>query len=487
MAADLGGTPYEGTQRPLCNVKLVELANGKSVVPMFHLFTDVPIPTRFFGLLVDDLNFTSNRQSILYGEKLGIQFAPVGIYDYTNRLVTTSESDYNGMYDVLLPSTNRISCPTPSGVCGNLYRFVGNDPGVPGRLNLNYNPQYRTISADFEAIPGQLIPADMAPTQVGVATEGIFGNITTIQPVACALDATTPQLYAVSKPYVNGSGSFTITGLGFGLGGQVTLDNTIVLPTTSWSDTQIDVTVLAGTAFGPHQLKITRTDNGQSTVNGLTYHVIGVTIGPFPSNGVLDNFNNRTAIGGNWATNNGGGFAVINNTGTANDYLRIRTADGSFSSARWTSGASFGIYQEAFFTFRQPLDCSHRGPSRAHAEVERQQHADQHQRAMDRGRARQQPGEYRRRVHEDRWLRHDHATRHVHVACRHSVPATSSARARWRTAPSSSTATACRSARPTWRITGTWTGDIGIRFEGTGNRYAGFRRRRGSTTSAAAT
>ena len=67
-------------------------------------------------------------------------FAPVGIYDYTNRLITTVESDYNGLFDVLLPSTNRINCPTPSGVCANLYRFVGNDPGVPGRLNLNYKP-----------------------------------------------------------------------------------------------------------------------------------------------------------------------------------------------------------------------------------------------------------------------------------------------------------------------------------------------------------
>ena len=67
-------------------------------------------------------------------------FTPVGIYDFANRLVTTVETDYNGLFDVLLPSTNRINCPTPSGVCANLYRFVGNDPGVPGRLNLELQP-----------------------------------------------------------------------------------------------------------------------------------------------------------------------------------------------------------------------------------------------------------------------------------------------------------------------------------------------------------
>ncbi len=123
---------------------------------------------------------------------MGIPFAPVGIYDYTNRLITTVESDYNGLFDVLLPSTNRISCPTPSGVCANLYRFVGNDPGVPGHWNANYNPQYRTISAEFEAFPGLTIPADLAPTQVAVAVQ--IPGTQTLSPISCTLDATQPQL-----------------------------------------------------------------------------------------------------------------------------------------------------------------------------------------------------------------------------------------------------------------------------------------------------
>ena len=59
-----GTSPYEGMQKPLCTTKLVTLANGKSVVPVFHLFTDVPIPTRFWGHLIDDLNFSTNPKSI---------------------------------------------------------------------------------------------------------------------------------------------------------------------------------------------------------------------------------------------------------------------------------------------------------------------------------------------------------------------------------------------------------------------------------------
>lgn len=338
---DIDGTPYEGMQKPLCDVKLVQLNNGRSIVPTFNLFTDVPIPGRFWGLLVDDLNFSSNPQSLLYGEKAGIPFAPVGIYDFNNRLVATSESDFNGLFDVLLPSSNRISCPTPSGVCANLYRLVGNDPGVPGRLNPNYKPQFRTIAAEFEAFPGLIVPADLAPTQVGVTVQLPGGQI---NQVACMLAADSPQLFAVSQPYVQDSGSFTIDGLGFGAAqgsGQVSLDG-VALPVTSWSDTHIAASVPATTPKGPHQLTI-MADNGQSTVNGLTFHVLGVT--PFPANTTaLDNFNraDNNNLGGNWSTPTSG-YRINANS------LQIRS--GAFNGpVKWTA-ATFGANQEAYFTF----------------------------------------------------------------------------------------------------------------------------------------
>ena len=260
-----GASPFEGMSKPLCNVKLVQLNNGKSVVPVFHLFTDVPVPARFWGLIVDDLNFSSDPRSLLYGEKAGVPFAPVGIYDYTDRLITTVESDFNGLFDVLLPSTNRINCPTPSGVCANLYRFVGNDPGVPGRLNLNYKPQFRTIAAEFEAIPGLLVPADLAPTQVGVTVQLPGGQINS---VSCALDAATPQLYAVDRPYGRQyeTPPSPSPGAGFGATGG----------TVSWDGAPLPNSDLAGAtrrsrstltsdgtaAAGPHQLSVTGRRNG---------------------------------------------------------------------------------------------------------------------------------------------------------------------------------------------------------------------------------
>ncbi len=155
-------------------------------------------PVRFWGLIVDDLNFSSDPKALNYGEKAGIPFAPVGIYDWSNTLVYTVESDFNGLFDVLLPSTNRISCPTPSGVCANLYRFVGNDPGTPGKLNLNYHPEFRTISAEFEAFPGLIVPADLAPTQVGVTVQLPGGQVA--QPLSCRLKLHWPRCTQLIKP-----------------------------------------------------------------------------------------------------------------------------------------------------------------------------------------------------------------------------------------------------------------------------------------------
>lgn len=273
-----GGSPYEGTYKPLCDTKLVTVSDGKSVAPSFLFFTEVPIPGRQWGLILDDLTLSTNPQEILFGEKQGIPNAPIGIYDYSDRLMTTINSDPNGFLEVLLPSTNTMNCPTPTGVCVNMVRLVGNDPGQPGHLNSHYNPQYRTISANFEVFPGVGIVADLAPTQVAVSIQSPgsqFNHVAT-----CALDDTTPQLFAVDVPYVYKSTPaanriINIYGTGFGAGvgtGHVELGNT-ALPVVSWSDRHLVVTVPDNVPPGPHQLKITA-HNGQTLVNSITIHVL---------------------------------------------------------------------------------------------------------------------------------------------------------------------------------------------------------------------
>ena len=194
--------------------------------------------------------------------------------------MTTITSDYNGTYEVLLPSTHTVNCPSPSGMCASMYYMLGNDPGQPGQLNPNYNTQYRTIGASFEIWPGQMLPSDLAPTQmvIGVLAPGS----TQAAPADCSLPDTAPQLFAVSQPYMarNQTGTFTIQGQGFGAeDGQVTLGGN-PLTIVNWNDIEINVEIAQRLLpAGMYQLEITNAA-GESTINGLTYHYLGSGYNP---------------------------------------------------------------------------------------------------------------------------------------------------------------------------------------------------------------
>ncbi|HZU87488.1 MAG TPA: SdrD B-like domain-containing protein [Anaerolineaceae bacterium] len=277
--AGVGGSAYEGQQMPYCDVRMVTVNDQRSVAPGFFFFTDVPIPGKWKGYIINDLNLSTDPRQLFFGEKAGIPNSPIGIYDFNNQLLDTINSDYNGVFETLMPSSSTYNCPTPGGLCPSVYYLVGNDPGQPGKPNANYDPLYRTIGASFEVYPGRMVPADLAPVQIGTS---LTAPGTQFNVLKCMVDDFTPQLFAVSKPYVTNSGSFTITGVAFGATqglGKVTLDGSIVLPVTSWNDRQIVVSVPAGTPKGTHQLAITN-NGGKATVNGLTFHVLGTGYNP---------------------------------------------------------------------------------------------------------------------------------------------------------------------------------------------------------------
>jgi hypothetical protein len=294
--ADGGGSPYEGTQMPLCSTQLVTVRNGRSATPGFHFkpTSNVPLPGRIIGLIVDDLNLSVNPQELFYGEKYGIPNVPIGIYDFSNRLVKTVYSDPNGVFEVILPSTSTYNCPLPAGPCPGIYRFLGNDPGQPDRPNPGFNPAYRTIGAFFEVWPGVTLPADLAPSPVAFGIENPGTQQT--HPATCLLndpantaDPATPELFAVSRPFVRStdtgtSRNITLNGQYFGASpGNVTLTSATGAVTTlalsgAWSDTQLTVVIpptsgAGSIAAGPYQLRITGS-NGQSTVSGITIHVL---------------------------------------------------------------------------------------------------------------------------------------------------------------------------------------------------------------------
>ncbi len=288
-----GGTPFEGTRKPLCDTQLVTVRNGRSATPNFAWIPQswVPLPSRIFGLVVDDLNLSTNPKELFFGEKYGIPNLPIGIYDFSDRLIKTINTDPNGMFEVELPSTTISDCPSPASVCPGMYRYLANDPGQPGHPNANYNPAYRTIGAFFESWPGISGPADLAPVPAALSIE--LPGTTTRTLIACTLNDPSgssaplvPELFAINRPYVRAADTgsarqFTINGQGFGAGqgaGRVTLDG-VAMPITSWSATQVVFTVPAAAAPGAHQLLVTGGD-GQTTVNGLTFHVLGTGYSP---------------------------------------------------------------------------------------------------------------------------------------------------------------------------------------------------------------
>jgi hypothetical protein len=278
-----GGSPLQGQSRHLCDMKLIHTQAGQSVAPNFHVYTDVPLPTKFSGYITDDASVSTNPRASFYGEVAGVANLPIGIYDWTGRLVHKVDSDYNGVWEVLLPSSN-VVCKTPSDFCPSVYRFVGNDPGQPGAANPNHDPNYRVISANFNAWPGMFSPADVAPTRNVTQILGPPGQFATN--VACSVQPTTPQIYSVSQPYLDTAKGLTlpitIKGLGFGAtqgSGTVSLvgENGVPHPLTSyttWNDKEIDATVSAlGLTGGSYRLEITNAGGGQ-TVNGVGFSVL---------------------------------------------------------------------------------------------------------------------------------------------------------------------------------------------------------------------
>jgi hypothetical protein len=144
-----GGSYKEGEKVHLCDIKIVKVEGGVNAKLDFHLFTEVPIPSRWKGLVLDDVAGQANPKSILFQELIGVPNMPVGIRDFRGvKLtdVTTDVSDAcfecylfkhcllfkilmlsfllsffilqaNGAFEVLVPSSRNNACaPSASAI-----------------------------------------------------------------------------------------------------------------------------------------------------------------------------------------------------------------------------------------------------------------------------------------------------------------------------------------------------------------------------------
>ncbi|MEY2581779.1 MAG: large repetitive protein [Ilumatobacteraceae bacterium] len=277
---DAGGNPYAGRTVPVCDAKVVTVAGGRSMPAGFFMYTEVPLPSKFYGLVNDDLNVQTDRRSIMLGEVAPASNVPVGVYDENGNWKLTAHSDVNGFYEILLPSTGTYNCPLPAGPCANVYRLVGNDPGTLSHRNLDYNPQFRTIATEFQAWPGVVHPVDQAPTHNGITIEGPAAQFGALS--LCKLDVKNPVLFSIDKPYYDpgtggdGGRTYTIRGSGFGTAATTTLTigNTATAVSTSSTENTISFKVPSSVANAPGAYQLSIRANGLNTVNGLTFHVL---------------------------------------------------------------------------------------------------------------------------------------------------------------------------------------------------------------------
>ena len=270
-----GGSPYEGDDMPLCNQRLIDLKAGFNANSDFFFFTAVPQPGRLRGVLLDDLILELNPNSPLYAEKRGIPNTPMGVLDYAGREVTRFYTDDNGFWEVLLPSTGSYNCPVPAGPCPGMYTTVGNYPGTLADPEPQFNPNYATLSLNWDIWPALTTYADVAtlPTTGFVQFPGTQFET----PPVCNVASTTPDVQSVSQPYGTEGDSITIYGAGFGddqLSGSVTLDGEPLF-VNDWADGTIEVELVALSlvSAGPHQLLVTN-DSGATSPTGITIHVM---------------------------------------------------------------------------------------------------------------------------------------------------------------------------------------------------------------------
>jgi hypothetical protein len=257
-----GGSPFEGQNRFGCDVLIAKVKTQKATAPTFFLYTDVPIPTHFWGITINDLSLSYDPRSTNYGEAYGIPNVPVGIYDWKGELVSTVSTDFNGLYETVEPSTSTYNCPTPSGVCPGIYRFVANDPGQPGKWNPNYSNRYRSISAQFPAWPGLWTVTDEAPTSVGVLgwTPGTNQRVE----VNCSPTAVQPQIFSVDRvqialPSTDTSQDIIVNGIGFRPGTAGVPRATLV---SEDGQSIFDLQVVAGSSDTQIKVRLRRTTPG---------------------------------------------------------------------------------------------------------------------------------------------------------------------------------------------------------------------------------
>jgi hypothetical protein len=304
--------PLAGTSLNHCDRKQVFVNEGQNTAADFFLFTEVPVAAHIIGMILDDTANEFDPNSPQFGEKYAPPWVPVAIRDWTGREITRVYSDQYGRYNVLVPSTYTANLPQPSGMGPNMLNACMNARTLPdGTQDPYYDPQYSEFCYVLQYMPG--VATYLDTPVVPVAAHAGPDEL----PVDCELPDGTPRIKQVTVNNPVGGGPYVtsvteriridavgrvrvpnpdycpgppiavgcpepynmdrtiLRDYGFGRGGSVKL-NGVNLQVVSWNSAYIiAVPPTSGGALVAQkgQVVVTRSDNGRSSVTGITVHV----------------------------------------------------------------------------------------------------------------------------------------------------------------------------------------------------------------------
>lgn len=314
--------PFAGQTRPLCDRKVIDVAQGKNAAVDFFMLTEVPAASHIVGMILNDLANEFDPNAPTFGEKQAPSWVPVSIRDWTGKEISRVYADQWGTFNALVPSSYSVNAPMPSGLAPNMLTTCMNDPGpIPdpngtGQMVIdpNFDRQYSQFCYTFQYLPGKTTYLDTPVIPVAAfAGPGQY-------PLDCEFTDGTPVVYTVNGratsntgggyvsqngPYVPqrtvdqtqlptltivSAGSMQVPNpawdgtantpryvtrdFGFGPNGTVTLGG-VNLPVNSWSNGLVEVSVPFGTPTG--ELVVTRGDTGKASLLGVTVTVGGAT------------------------------------------------------------------------------------------------------------------------------------------------------------------------------------------------------------------
>ena len=320
-------SPFAGASRHLCDRKEVTLSDQMGAIAKFFIYTSTHKASKFAGVITDDFTSEFDPFSPQFGEKFSPPDLPVAVKDWSGAEISRVYADHWGAYNGLTYSTWEVNPPNPTGYSPTMMVMCMNDPGTAANPDPLFNPAYSQFCYELPYMPGTTDYLDTPVVPTTAFAGAGYNN------VDCDYPALTPSIGEVDGdgvgPWVAGPGHtltiYTINGkntptgtiagdqavnnnaysgpqattapynqktvtrhYGFGASrGTVTIGGRNV-GVTSWSDTQITVTVpgnipnctiqqqaqYGGSTAQCGQLVITAA-NGQQSVDTVTVTVGG--------------------------------------------------------------------------------------------------------------------------------------------------------------------------------------------------------------------